>query len=119
MDQAQLDPIAEILVQSYLDTVSYRRLFRDEHGQPPTVAAQVHHLRAVAQAMVNRDDRFLLGEEYVEFGRVEITDRASTDCYLLRSDGAVTIEQHKQKQREALFNSALYLRTDVILLVYK
>lgn len=118
MEKTQLDSIADILVTAYLGTASYSQRFRTEYEHPPTQACKVHHIRSIAQAQVIDHDRLVLAEPYVEFGRVEILDR-DTDCrYLLRSEGAVTIERNKGRQRESLFDSARYLRTEVILLVY-
>lgn len=115
MDSALLDPIADILVPAYLDTVSYSRQFRDEHGGPPTLFAKVHHMRSIVQAMVCNGDQFILDPEYSEFGRVQVSATDSTRCYLLRSSGGVSIERAKQ---QTLFNAATYLRSDVILVVY-
>lgn len=117
MDKNQLGPVAEILIPAYMETAGFSRQFRDDHGQPPTLAAKVHHMRAVAQAMVNKSERLALGDAFSEFGRVEITDPETERCYVLRSDGALAIEQ--SKRQSALFDNTSYLRTDVLLLVYR
>jgi hypothetical protein len=116
MDKAQLDPLAEILVPAYLDTLSYSRQFKDEHGVPPTLFAKVHHLRSIVQAMVNTSDKLLLDSEYSEFGRVQVTHADTSRSYLLRSDGAVSIE--RAKQEVVLFDATQYLRSEVILVAY-
>lgn len=116
MDKAQLDPVAELLVPAYLDTASYSRQFRDDHGSPPTLFASVHHMRSVVQARVNRGDQFDLYPDYSEFGRVQVFDVNGTRSYLLRSDGAVSIE--RAKQQGTLFDPGKYLRSDVILVAY-
>lgn len=92
MNQERFEPIASILVSSYLDTRVYSHEFKDEYGIPPTVMANAHHLRAVVQARVTRTDGFLLGQRYAEFGRVEITDPATKECFLLQSLRALSIE---------------------------
>jgi hypothetical protein len=117
VEKTQLDPVAAILNQAALETLTYSRGFTDEYGQPPTLASKVQHMRAVTQVMVGRDERFKLGQDYIEFGRVEITDNSSGKRYLLRSDGAVAIEE--SKRQDALFPSAVYIKSDVTLLVYK
>lgn len=120
MDKTQLNPVAEIMIPAYLNTASFSRQFRDEYEQPPSLAAKVHHMRAVIQAMVNKSDHLMLAEPYVEFGRVEITDQAGTR-YLLRSEAAAAIERGKRDKggQGSLFDSTRYLASEVILLVYK
>ena len=118
MTRAQLDSIAEILIQAHRETLSYSQAFLDEYGQPPTVMAKRHQLRSIIQAIMNQDDRFLLGDRYAEYGRVEIEDKLLRCRYLLRSDSAVKIE-HSIRHQEALFDSTKYIASEVILLVYK
>lgn len=118
MQKAQLDPMADVLVQAYLATAAHSRQFQDEYGQPPTLIANVHHMRSITQAMVNRSGRFTLREPYIEFGRVEITDGLNDHRYLLRSEAAVTIERNK-RPKEALFDSTVYIVSEVVLLVYR
>lgn len=96
MDKAHLDPVAEILVAAYLNTASYSWQFNQDHEQPPTAAAKAHHMRSIAQALINGSDRFQLAPPYIEFGRVEFEDTTTGHCYLLRSDGAVKIERSKR-----------------------
>jgi len=118
VDRLQLEPVAEILVQAYLDTTSYSRQFHDDYDQPPTQMAKVHHMRSITQAMVNKSDRLSLAEPYIEFSRVEILDADTDRRYLLRSDGATVIERHF-KQREALFDATPYITSDITMVVYR
>lgn len=117
MNKTQLDPVADVLIAAYLETASYSREFRDEHDQPPTMLAKVHHMRSIVQATLTANDRFDLGASYVEFGRVEFEDLTVGKRYLLRSDGALSIEQ-KMLQRDAMFETASYLTSDVVLLIH-
>ncbi|MDA8292507.1 MAG: hypothetical protein M0Z33_12640 [Actinomycetota bacterium] len=116
MERVELDPIAEILVQSYFGTASYSRQFNDEHQQPPTAAAKAHHLRSVAQALINQDNRLRLDPEYAEYGRLSFMDVESGETYLVRSSAAVRIEAEVQAR---LFDMKPYLRSAVTLLVYR
>jgi hypothetical protein len=118
MDRPQLSPIADVLADSYLDALGYSHRFLVEHGQPPTLAAKVHHMRSVTQSMINHSEQYTLGTQSIEFGRVEIGDTTTGRCYLLRSDGAVKIERH-MSQRETLFPAAQYLASAVVLLIYR
>ena len=74
MNQQQLDPLARILVDSYLETLVYSRRFMSDYDQPPTLAAKVHHMRAIAQARVTASDQWLLSAKYSEYGKLEVTD---------------------------------------------
>lgn len=116
MDRSDLDPFAKMLVPAYLDTASYSRQFREDHGTPPTQFAKIHHLRSIVGAKVNEADRYTLGSAYTEFGRVEITDEETDRQFLLRSVGAVSIEQAKAQGR--LFTMT-YLMSAVTMLVYR
>lgn len=118
MDHAQLTPLAGILIDSYLGTASYSRHFRDEYGQPPTTAAKAHHLRSIAQAQAHGHDRYDLDPSYVEFGRLALKDNETGHDYLVRSEGAITIEAGFH-QREALFPTARYIASPVNLVAYK
>lgn len=115
MDKTDLDPVADILMPAYLSTASYSRQFRDEYGEPPTLFAKIHHMRSLIQATINKSDRFKLDPDYSEFGRVQFWDGVQDRCYLVRSDGSVSIE--RAKHQGSLFNGTKYLRSDVILLV--
>lgn len=114
MRPQELDALAEIMISASLDTLSYSKEFLGRYDFPPTLFGKVHHWRSVVQAIANRDDRFDLHPDYAEFGRVQVTDTADGNRYLLRSKGAVTIE--RAKQQEALFDATHYLRSDVVLI---
>jgi hypothetical protein len=116
MDVAQLQPLAEILVESYLTTISYSRQFLDEHHQPPSIIAKAQHMRSIAQAMVNGHDQLELHADYAEFGKLQVTDLLSDRTYLVRSNSALTIEAAMQG---TLFDPATYITSPVVLLVYK
>jgi hypothetical protein len=92
VDATELNPFARIMVSSYLATSTYSRTFDDEWGSPPTTAAKAHHFRSVVQAQVTDGSRYELQREYVEFGRVQVTDTESARAYLIRSMSAVGIE---------------------------
>ena len=119
MTDPQVTPVAEHLLGAFLERVAYSRAFRDDHGQPPTLAAKVHHMRSIIQARIVHDDRYSLSPLFVETGRVEIEDRETGDRYLLRSESTVTIERFKGRQKEALFDSTKYLNSNVLMLIYK
>lgn len=116
VDRSDLDPFAKMLVPAYLDTAAYSRWFRDEYGTPPTQFEKIHHLRSIVGAKVNQAERYDLGEAFTEYGRVEITDEETGHQFLLRSVGAVSVEQAKAQGR--LFTTT-YLRSAVTLLVYR
>jgi hypothetical protein len=118
MDQQQLAPVADVLIQAYGDTARYTRWFNDEFDAPPSKASKGANLRAAAQVRFVKHDRYDLGRAFWESGRIQITDRESGRLYLLRSLSTVNIEQFKS-QREALFNSADYLDSDVIMLIHQ
>jgi hypothetical protein len=117
MTTAQLEPLARILIDGYFVTADYSHGFREDHGQPPTMLAKVHHHRSIIQATVVGDERYQLGGAYAEFGRVAIEDLAEDRSYLLRSDGTVKIEGIKEQS--TLFDSTQYLTSPVTLLVYR
>lgn len=116
MDAKQLEPVAGILVDAYLETASYSRAFKDSWGRPPTLAAKVHHLRSVAQSRIGESDQYVLGQEYMEFGRVQFVDSMTGRSYLLRSASAVSIEE--AKYRLQLFDTNRFLKSDVTMIVY-
>lgn len=118
MDAHELDPVANMLIEGAFDTASYSSHFTDTHGQPPTIASKVHHLRSAVQAAVNHSGRYTLDPNYAEFGRVQIFDDVTKKTLLLRSIGAVSIERNK-RQSETLFDSTKYLRSDVVLLAFE
>ena len=113
-----MDPLAGFLIHAYVDTANYSRDFFDDYSWPLTVMAKVHRMRSIIQAFVSQDDRFLLGNNFAEFGRVEIEDRLLGRHYLLRSESAVKIECFK-RQQEALFEWPRSVTSEVVLLVHK
>lgn len=115
MDPTDLDPAAQMFVAAYLDTASHSRQFRDEHGEPPTLFAKIHHMRSIIQTAVNKSDRFKLDPDYSEFGRVQFRDDTTGHWYLLRSNSAVAIE--RAKTQCSLFDPSKYLSSEVVLLV--
>lgn len=100
---------------------NYRQQFLDDHGTPPTLMSKVHHFRAAVQALLIDDERYELASGYVDFGRVEFTDLASKERYLLRSAGAVAIEKSNfSPLQSALFGVGNFIRpADVQVLVYE
>lgn len=115
VDETQLAPLAEILVQSYLDTAIYSLQFKDEYGQPPTTMAKVQHLRAIAQALVTKHDQLRLCPDFIEYGKLQIVDLTTDRMYLVRSSAAVAIEDARQGvlfPREAI-------QTPIIMVIHK
>lgn len=118
MYESRLDPIGGLLVTSYLETLAFSRQFASDHdGRPPTLMAKVHHLRSVVGAQVHSDDRYELGEEYVDYGRIAITEVETGDCYVLRSEAATAIEKNRNQLR--LFDVPNYIHTAETLLVHR
>lgn len=117
MDQARFTPIAEILVTAYLETGSYSKDFREQYGCPPTILAKAHHLRSVVQAEVAGVGGLRLGDRYVEFGRVEITELSTGECYVLQSESSLTIEM-MVRQRDTLFDATSYIESTTKMLIY-
>jgi hypothetical protein len=119
MTQDQLDPVAGMMIDAYLATAEFRHSFAaDFGGFPPSLSARAHHMRSVMQAKLNEDDRYALHASYAEFGRVQFDDREHDQVYLLRSRSAVSIDRFKA-QREQLFDSIEYLKSEVVLVVYE
>ncbi|MCU1387557.1 MAG: hypothetical protein JWL72_895 [Ilumatobacteraceae bacterium] len=117
MDIDQLSPIADLLLFGGSRTGDYSRRFHDEFGQPPSAAAKTHHLRSIVQARASAAVGYKLNPRYSEQGRVEIEDLASDRRYLLRSHGALSIEQAKNSN--ALFDSTEYIVSDVIMVPFR
>jgi len=97
MDSIQLTPLANILVQSYNETVVYTRKFTADYGQPPTAIAKTQHLLAIAQSLVDKGDRYELCPEYTELGKLQVVDRETGRTYLVRSNTAFWIEDARQQ----------------------
>ena len=117
MNAQELEPVALLMNDAYLATWAYSSSFHDEYDQPPTLAAKVHHMRSIIQAGLQKSDRYALGADYAEFGRVLFTDGETDTVYLLRSGSAVSIEQ--EKRQGALFDARRYLTSDVTMVVYR
>ena len=115
MDIPQLTPLAEVLVQSYLETAVYSRQFTVSYKQPPTTMAKVHHLRAIAQARVAGHDQLRLCPEFVEYGKLQVVDLKTNRIYLVRSSAAVEIEDRRQM---VLFPREMP-ETSVIMVIHK
>lgn len=115
MDAVQLEPLANLLVDGYLETAGYSRQFLDDYGIPPNQQAKVQHMRSVVHARATQDPRFTVDPHYVEYGRIQLGHLG--DEYLLRSTSMVKIERAKAQQ--ALFDGSAYLTCEVLLLVYR
>jgi hypothetical protein len=109
----QLDPVAKILVRSYMSLLTENREFKERYDSPLTTMAKVHTQRTIAQCYIREDERYLLGSDYVEYGRVQLDDIAGGQTYLLRSMSASKIEGWQG----SLFGTR-YLKSDVVLLIY-
>jgi hypothetical protein len=116
MDETELTPAAQLLIDAYLNTQSFSVAFRDEYGRPPTLAAKVHYLRSVFQIRLQGDEAFELENEYAELGRVQYRDLGTGRMYVLRSTSAVSIEAAKAQRW--LVDPRRYLRSEVVALVY-
>jgi hypothetical protein len=116
MNRMQLDPIAQILLEAHAEKISYWRIFRDDHGHPPTAQSCAHHFRSVAQGLVDLDESFDLCHDYIESGRLAYTDLATGKQYVVRSNRATAIEQHQA--HGTLFDSTVYIRSKVTMLIY-
>jgi hypothetical protein len=118
MPNSELDPIAEYLLTGYSEASIYSRQFKETHKSPPTTMAKVHHMLSVVQALATHGEFLVLGAEYSEYGRVELTSRATEQVYLLRSQAAVSIERSR-RQDDALFDSAPYIASAVKMMVHR
>lgn len=118
MTDSELDPIAEYLLTGYSEASLYSRQFNEVHKSPPTMMAKVHHMLSVVQALATHGEFLVLGAEYSEYGRVELTSRASAQVYLLRSHAAVSIERSR-RQDSALFDSAPFIASPVKMMVHR
>jgi hypothetical protein len=112
--QTNLNTIAEILVQSYLETSSWSLQFRELHGPPPTKMTKAHYFLSCVQASILGDERYELQPEYAESGRTAYLDQSGAQ-YLLRSNAAVGIEA--DKRQPSLFKTTIV--SPVKLLVHK
>lgn len=112
---SDLDEFAHIMMSSYLATAAYSLKFKNDFDSPPTALAKAHHLRSVVQAQIAESERYELHKEYVEFGRVEVTDLQTQVTLLLRSASAVAIESAQSEW--TLFD--VKPTREVTLLIYK
>jgi hypothetical protein len=119
VDQTQLDPLAACLVQGFLETAAHSRQLTEEYGVPPTTMAKRHHLRYVTQVAISHDERFRLGTDFSEFGKIQLTDVRDGNVYLFRSDSSNTIERARFNSNQLFEMAPQYIRSDVILLVYR
>lgn len=115
MQASDLDEFAHIMMSGYLATADYSRKFKTEWDIPPTMLAKAHYLRSVVQAQIGDSERYELHKEYVEFGRVQVTDNEMRKTFLLRSMSAVSIE--KSHSEWTLFD--IKPKVDVGLLIYR
>ena len=92
MQSDVVDPLAQILVASYRAASADARAFTDEWGHPPTTMDKAHRFRSIVQALVSDSDRYQLHADYVESGRVQVTDYDAPGSYLIRSRSAIEIE---------------------------
>lgn len=118
MDKQTLSPVAEMVIDSYLDAGAYSRSFRDEHGEPPNNMAKVMHLRSVLQTSLQRSDRYELDQQYRDHGKVEFFDLEDQRTYLLRSSRAVSIDGATGHIKQGtLFDSSSFETSDTTLLI--
>ncbi len=106
-------------MSGYLDALAYSRQFMDDHGAPPSLMAKVHHMRATVQAALSEDDSYDLHSSYTEYGRVQFSETATGDEFLLRSAATVKIEEAKYEQLELITGLTRVNRSGVLLLVYQ
>jgi hypothetical protein len=116
MDKEQADPLARILIKARADIAVYSAETIDRLGSPPTAMAKIHHMRSAAQALIYKDDRYLLCSEYSEFGSIQVTVVETGESVLLKSRSAITIES--ASKGPALFNVADYETSNIGLLVF-
>lgn len=119
MEKVRLDKIAEYLVSGYLDALAYSRQFMDDHEAPPSLMAKIHHMRAAVQAAIAKDDCLDLHSSYTEYGRVQFSEVATGDQFLLRSAATVKIEKAKHEQLEFFTGLTPVNPSGVLLLVYQ
>lgn len=93
LERDEVDPFAQILIVAYRGAAADARNFTEEWEAPPTRMHKSHCLRSIAQARINQSDRFMLHPEYVESGRVQVSDRETGCSYLIRSRAAMDIEE--------------------------
>ena len=108
MPVEQVDPFATVLISSYQSAAADARAFKEEWGLPPTRMDRSHRFRSIVQARVQQSDRFALHSEFMESGRVQVTDRITRRSFLVRSRAALDIEQaFRGPEQLALFDEPL------------
>lgn len=112
---ARFDPLAKILLASYLDAGIFSREFKEDHGIPPTAMCKVHFIRSVIQGRVARTEGLALGSRFAEFGRVEIFDAQTKERFVLRSQNHLAFQYHQPSLFE---DEAVGLKSEVMLLIY-
>lgn len=90
--EQEVDPFALLMVSAYRSAAADARAFKTEWGLPPTRMDRSHRFRSIVQAQVGQSDRYYLHTEFMESGRVQVTDRDTRSSYLLRSKAALDIE---------------------------
>ena len=93
IDESGIDPFAHILVSAYLATAADARAFHTEHDFPTTRMDKAHRFRSLVQASVGHSTRYALHPEYMESGRVQVTDTSTQWSCLIRSKSAIAIEE--------------------------
>lgn len=93
MNREQLDPIARLLIDSYLATHEWSREHTDRWEFAPTTMNKAHTMRSIVQAKVIKHDSLDLGTLWADFGRVEITHRDTGAVLVLRSESARAAER--------------------------
>ena len=111
----EVDPFAHLMVSAYGSTAVDARAFKSEYGMPPTRMDRSHRFRSIVQAQVGLSDRYVLHPEYMESGRVQVTDRETQRGYLIRSRAALDIEAALVRRPEqlALFEGLRRQSTDL------
>lgn len=112
MTPEKLDPIARKMIDAYRETGAYSVDFRERYGLPPTMLSKVQHHRSVLQAFVLQDERYALGDAFMEYGRVLIEDPSTDTAYLVRSDKTVGVER-------VISDTLFSIPCPVTLLVYR
>lgn len=93
IDEPGIDPFAQILMSAYLAAAADASAFHAEHDFPTTRMDKAHRFRSFVQASVGHSDRYSLHPEYMESGRVQVTDISTQWSCLIRSKSAITIEE--------------------------
>lgn len=103
IEQHELDPFAQVMLAAYLAAADDAHAFMEEYGMPPTAMDKAHRFRSVVQALVAQSARYSLHPEYMELGRVQITDSVLAKSCLIRSKSAISIEDAMARGQMELF----------------